>query len=542
MEKTSTFAPFANRDFRMLWSATMISNLGGLIQAVGAGWLMTSLTTQQDMVALVQSSNTLPIMALSMFGGALADNFDRRRIMLFAQAFLGLISFALAAAAWAEMLTPWTLLSFTFLLGAGVALYNPAWQASVGDIVGRADLPQAVTLNSMGFNMMRSVGPAIGGVIVAAFGAAVAFLINALSFLPLIGALMWWKPHRPDARRLPREPLGAALAAGLRYVALSPGIMRVIGRSAIFGLAASSVLALLPVVARDLLGGTALTFGILLGGFGLGAIGGAALNGTIRARFSNERIVCGSFLLFAAGAVGVGLSRHLALTLASLVLTGTAWVMALSLFNVSVQLLSPRWVVGRALSLYQTAVFGGMAIGSGIWGVIAEQSNATTSFLIAAAALVVGAATGRWLGVGDFNAVDLDPLNRFEVPDIRINLRERSGPIKIMIDYVIAQEDVDAFLEAMRARRIVRVRDGARRWALLRDLENPDIWTESYQVATWVDYLRHHERRTKQDAASYDRLRALHRGPDAPRVHRMIERQVVPHYDDMPLKPRPDEV
>lgn len=518
-----------------------MSNLGGLIQTVGAGWLMTSLTTSQDMVALVQSSNSLPIMALSMIGGALADNHDRRRIMIAAQGFMAVVSCALALAAWWGLMTPWLLLGFTLLLGAGVALNNPAWQASVGDIVGRADLPAAVSLNSMGFNLMRSVGPAIGGLIVAGFGAAAAFGVNALSYLPLIGALVRWRPQDDGARRLPRESLWAALGAGLRYVALSPNLMRVIGRAALFGLAASSLLALLPIVARNLLSGTALTYGMLLGAFGLGAIGGAALNQRVRDAYSNETVVRGAFAAFAVGVLGLGMSRSLPVSLTFLLIAGAAWVLALSLFNVSVQLSSPRWVVGRALSLYQTAVFGGMAAGSWLWGLLSEIHGVTAAFAVSAALLVVGSLTSRWMGLAPFGDQDLDPSGHFREPELRLELRQRSGPIVIMADYVIAPEDVPAFLEAMQARRVVRVRDGARQWALLRNLENPEVWTESYHVATWVEYLRHHERRTKADAASYERLRALHRGPGEPRVRRMIERQVVPRSDDTPLKPLPGE-
>ncbi|MBS0563297.1 MAG: MFS transporter [Proteobacteria bacterium] len=541
IEQRPTFSPLRNPAYRSLWAAIMVSNLGGLIQTVGAGWLMTSLTPSQDMIALVQSSNTLPIMALSMIGGALADSYDRRRLMIGAQMFMVVVSAALALAAWQGQLTPWMLLGFTFLIGAGTALNNPAWQASVGDIVGRADLPAAVSLNSMGFNLMRSVGPALGGLIVAAFGAAAAFGVNALSYLPLVGALVRWRPASAGGPRLPREPLGAALGAGLRYVAMSPGLMRVVARAGLFGLAASSVLALLPIVARNLLGGTALTYGILLGAFGIGAIGGVALNPRVRAAHSNERVVRGAFLAFAVGALGLGLSRHLALSVLSLFVAGSAWVLALSLFNVSVQLSSPRWVVGRALSFYQTAVFGGMAGGSWLWGLLSEYYGATAAFAVSAGLLVVGAAAGRWLGLSEFAELDLDPLGQFREPELRFDLRSQSGPIKIMIDYVIAYEDIDEFLGAMQARRIVRVRDGARRWALLRDLENPELWTESYQVATWVEYLRHHERRTKADAGSYERLRALHRGPGDPRVHRMIERQTVPLRDDLGLKPPPGE-
>ena len=516
-----------------------MSNLGGLIQAVGAGWLMTSLTSSHGMVALVQASNSLPIMVFSLVAGALADSFDRRRILIAAQGFMLAVSLALALTAWLGVLSPWGLLAFTFLIGSGVALYNPSWQASMGDIVPREDLSAAVSLNSMGFNLMRSVGPALGGALVALAGAAAAFAVNALSYLPTIWSLLRWQPERPPAR-LPREPLGQALGAGLRYVSMSPNLMRVMGRAALFGFAASSVLALLPTVAREILQGTALTYGMLLGFFGLGAIGGVAANSRLRARFANEKVVTLAFAGFGIGVAGLGLSSHLAFSGMALMLAGACWVLALSLFNVSVQLSTPRWVVGRALSFYQTSVFGGMAAGSWCWGMLADAQGPGQALLAASAMLLLGAAVGRWLPLAEFGALDLDPLGLFREPQLRLEVQGRSGPIMIMVDYQIAPGDTDAFLALMQVRRRIRIRDGARQWALLRDLEDPDTWTESYHVPTWVDYLRHNERRTKADLDSYEALLALHKGPGRPRVHRMIERQTVPLHDDMAAKPAPD--
>ncbi len=539
MEHRSTYAPFRNPTFRNLWSATLASNLGGLIQTVGAGWLMTSLTSQQSLVALVQASNTLPIMVFSLIAGALADSFNRRRILLVAQVFMLAISVLLTVFAWQGWLTPWTLLAFTFLIGCGTALYNPSWQASMGDIVARADLPNAVSLNSMGFNLMRSVGPAIGGFIVAAGGAAMAFAANAISYVPLILALFAWRPVYPEDT-LPREPLHRALGAGLRYVAMSPALLRVMLRGALFGFAACAVLALMPTLARDILKGTAVTYGVMLGAFGFGAIVGASLNGHLRARLKNESIVQAASLAFALGLVTLGLSKVLILSVVALLACGVAWVMTLSLFNVSVQLATPRWVVGRALSFYQMATFGGMATGSWIWGMLADQWGTDRALIAAGTMLGLGVLIGRWLPMPDFSDLDLDPSGRFTEPALRLELRDRSGPILIMIDYCIAQEDVGAFLSVMQDRRRIRIRDGARQWSLLRDLENPEQWIESYHVPTWVDYIRHQQRRTKADLEVTERILALHRGPGLPLVHRMIERQTVPLRDDMPLKPLPE--
>ncbi|MHC9235315.1 MFS transporter [Pseudooceanicola sp. 502str34] len=539
--RSNTFAPFANPTFRSLWLASQVSNLGGLVQMVGAGWLMTSLAGTSDMVALVQASNTLPIMVFSLVSGALADSFDRRTILMSAQLFMLAVSIALAVCSYMDLLGPWGLLAFTFAIGCGMALYNPSWQASMGDIVRRENLSAAVSLNSMGFNLMRSVGPALGGLLVALAGAAAAFAFNAVTYLPNILALWLWKPEK-KAERLPREPLPQALGAGLRYMSMSPHLVKVMARSCLFGFAASSAMALLPLVARDMLQGTALTYGLLLGFFGLGAIGGVMINGRVRSRYRNEQIVVAAFLGFSAGMAILSAGTHIAISAVGLLISGACWVLALSLFNVTVQLSTPRWVVGRALSFYQTATFGGMALGAWTWGLFAEAHSVTVALLLASALLLLGALVGRWIGLGEFGGVDLDPLNTFHEPELRLDLRARSGPIVIMIDYIIDEKDVDDFLAAIHRRRRVRIRDGARNWSLLRDLENPDLWRERFHVATWNDYLRHNARRTKSDLEGYEALQALHRGPERPQVHRMIERQAVPLHEDLPLKPSSAEM
>ncbi len=538
-DRPSVLAPFRNETFRLLWLATLVSNLGGLVQSVGAGWMMTTLTESHNMIALVQASTTLPIMVFSIAAGALADNFDRRTVMLIAQVGMMAVSLALAALAFFGLLNPWLLLTFTFLIGCGTALFNPSWQASMGDIVPRSDLPGAVTLNAMGFNMMRSVGPAVGGLIVALAGAAAAFAANAFSYIPLIAALWRWQPERAP-NRLPRESFGSAMWAGIRYVSLSPNLMTVLFRGFLFGFAATAILALLPSVAAEYVGGGALIYGTLLGCFGLGAIGGAFLNSRIRERYSNEVIVRLACIGFAASSVALGYSRDPWLSHLALLPAGACWVLALSLFNVSIQLSSPRWVVGRALSLYQTATFGGMAGGSWVWGLSADALGPDAALVLAGSTMLLCALVGFRLPLPQFNALDLNPLNTFNEPILGLDLRPRSGPIMVMIDYIIAQEDIPRFLALMADRRHIRIRDGARQWALLRDLEHPETWTESYHVPTWIDYLRHNLRRTKADAENVELIRALHRGETPPVVRRMIERQTVPLRDDTPLRETPE--
>jgi MFS family permease len=538
-ERASVLAPFRHETFRLLWLATLVSNLGGLVQSVGAGWMMTTLTDSHNMVALVQASTTLPIMMFSIFAGALADNFERRTIMLIAQIGMMVVSVALAALGFLGLLSPWLLLTFTFLIGCGMALFNPSWQASMGDLVPRQDLPGAITLNAMSFNAMRSVGPAVGGVVVALAGAAAAFIVNAVSYLPFIYALSRWKPVRPE-NALPREHFASAMWAGVRYVALSPNLTTVLLRGFLFGFAAVVIMALLPSVANEYVGGGALAYGTLLGSFGLGAIGGGFVNNRLRERYSNEVIVRLGCLAFATSAVVLGFSRDPLLSHVALLPAGASWVAVVSLLNVSVQLSSPRWVVGRALSLYQTATFGGMSVGAWIWGITADAIGPDWALATAGWTLLFCALVGLRLPLPEFNSRDLNPLDTFNEPVLKLDLRPSSGPIMVMIDYQIDQEDITRFLALMAERRHIRMRDGARQWALLRDLEHPEIWTESYHVPTWIDYLRHNQRRTKADAQNIEQIRALHRGAEPPAVRRMIERQTVPLRDDTPLRVTPE--
>jgi MFS family permease len=517
-------SPFAVPVFRAVWFASVASNFGGLIQSVGASWLMISLASSPQLIALVQASTTLPIMLLSLWAGAIADNLDRRRVMLAAQIFMLLVSAALAVCAWTGILSPWLLLAFTFLIGCGTAINGPAWQASVGDIVPRSVLPQAIAFNSMGFNIARSVGPALGGLIVAAAGAAAAFLINALSYVGLIVVLARWRPGLPP-RLLPRERLGVAMAAGIRYVAMSPNLRIVLLRAALFGLAASAVPALMPLVARDIIRGGPLTYGMLLGAFGIGAVGAAVMSSRLRRALPVEGLVRLGAIALALGAAVSGLSPNLLLTIPALAAAGAGWVLALSTFNVTVQMAAPRWVVARALALYQMAAFGGMAAGSWLFGTVAEGHGVGIALLCAAAIQLSGALLGIWLPIPQIEAINLDPQGTWTEPDTIVPIELRSGPIVVTITYHIEQKDIVRFLRTMAERRRIRRRDGARDWTLLRDLADPEAWIERYHVATWLDYVRHNQRRTEADRANSEEIAALHKGPEPPQVHRMIERQ-----------------
>ena len=523
-QRISALSPLRYPVFRAVWGASTLSNIGAVIQSVGASWMMLSISESATMVALVQASVALPIVLLALAAGAIADNVDRRSMMICAQIFMLIVSIALAVCAWLGLITPWLLLLFTFLIGCGMAFIAPAWQASVGDMLPRTEVPSAVLLNSMGFNIARSVGPAIGGMIVAAAGAAATFAVNAATYLPLIVVLARWRPPS-NPRLLPRETLGVAVAAGLRYVAMSPAIHAVLVRCAAFGVGASAILALMPLVARHSVGGGPLTFGLLLGAFGAGAVAGALGSTQLRRLLSTEAIVRTASVSFAIAAAVAGVSSYLAITMTMMLVAGAGWVLALSTFNVAVQMSTPRWVVARALSIYQMVVFSGIAAGSWLWGVVAAREGTGAALLGAASVMLICAALGRWLPVSQADRLNLDPLRQWKQPETTVPIEPRSGPVVITIEYIIRPEDNLEFLAAMAERRRIRRRDGALNWRLLRDLADPQVWVERFETPTWLDYLRHTNRMTQDDAVVPQRLRALHSGPEPPRVRRMIERQ-----------------
>jgi len=535
--RPSALDPLRHPVFRAVWLASLASNLGGLIQSVGASWMMMSMAKSADMVALVSASTTLPIMLLSLAAGAIADNLDRRLVMIAAQFFMLVVSVLLSICAWAGLLSPWLLLLFTFLIGCGAAFNSPAWQASVGEMVPRNDLPHAITLNGMSFNLARSVGPAIGGLIVAAAGAATAFAINAVSYVALLVVLARWKPERA-ARALPPERLMVAMSAGVRYVAMSPNICAVLLRGATFGLAAGAIPALTPLVARDLIGGGPSIYGLLLGAFGIGGVMGAFSSRRLRGALSTETLVRGASIGLGFAAAVCGLSPWLALTFPVIMIAGGCWVLALSTLNVTVQMSAPRWVVARALALYQMATFGGLALGSWAWGLVAEGHGVGLALCASGAMHAVCALIGLRFPLPQIEDLNLDPINQWKEPQVAVPIEPLSGPVVITLEYRIRPEDILEFLTVMSERRRIRRRDGARHWTLLRDLSDPEVWVERYHTPTWVEYVRHNRRITQADAVVGARIHSLHQGDGPPKVHRMIERQTGSLPSGSVLRPR----
>src|SRR5271166_390940 len=378
----SIFSPLGYPVFRRIWTASLLSNLGLLILGVGAAWAMTKLSSSTGMVALVQTSLMLPVALVSTPAGAIADMFDRRIVGLVALSIALTGSVSLSALAWLGVMTPALLLVSCFTIGSGMALFGPAWQASVSEQVPPEALPSAVALNGISYNIARSFGPAIGGVIVASAGAVAAFATNALLYLPLLTVLFFWRRAK-EPSRLPPERLARAIISGVRYIVHSPSIRIVLGRTLVTGIAGGSVSALMPIVARDLLHGGAQTYGVILGAFGMGAVIGALNISTLRGRLGDEVSVRLCMIVMGVCVAAVAISRSSVLTGSALVFAGAAWTASVTVFNVGVQLAAPRWVAGRALAAYQAAIAGGIALGSWAWG---------------SAANVIGVEGALWFG------------------------------------------------------------------------------------------------------------------------------------------------
>ncbi|RWE21473.1 MAG: MFS transporter [Mesorhizobium sp.] len=519
---SATFAPLENSTFRSIWLAAQVSSSGWLIQTVAVSWLMATISTSDVMVALVQTSTTLPVFILSIFAGAITDNFSRRNVMMLGWCVIALSSTMLTVLVGLGFYNPWMILAFSCLAGCGAAFTDPAWHASVGDILRKREIPAAVTLISVGYNAVRSIGPALGGIVVASFGPLTAFAAATFTYLMLLwtlGRCNWTGRSSP----LPREPLTAAIHDGARFTALSSEIMAAIARGTLFGLTSISILALLPLVARDQLGGGPIAYGILMAGFGTGALCAGISNNVLRRSLSQERLTTLACIACAACCLALAFTPSLVVAAIALTLGGAGWVVTWTGLDVSVQLSSPRWVVGRTLSIYSAFCSGGIAAGSWLWGVIAENYSLALALETSAGALLLVAATGLLLPIRQWKEADQDPLG-FETPQLALDLKSRSGPIVVKVEYSIPEKNVEAFLDQMRERRRVQSRVGARRWNLQRDLQEPSHWTETFRTPTWMDYLRLNHRLTASDKELDQRLLELHTGELPPRIKLSIER------------------
>lgn len=527
-ERLSGFEPLGVPLFRDLWLASIVSNLGGWMQDTAGTWLMTVLTPSPLLIALMQTAASLPVLLLGLLAGATADIFDRRRLLIFWQAWMLTAVAILSVLTYFDIISPWILLILTFLLNIGTAMNSPAWQAIVPEVIPRAQLPDAVSLNSAGFNLARALGPALGGLAIALYshattGAASVFLLNSLSFVGVILVLYRWQRNPLFKSALPAERIQGSVRSGIRYIRYAPLLQAAFMRTLLFTVFVSAVWALLAVVAKRDLHQGAMGYGILNGSMGFGAVVGATLLPRVRRLLSADMIIGLASGVFVATLAVLALVHMPLIIIPMLVAGGFAWTSAMSTLNLAVQISVPAWVQARALGAYQMIFASGMALGGVIWGLIAEHVSTSKSLMCAAIGLAVTLPFSLRFHVLRGVQPDLRPHRYTAPPPTLATERDDSaGPVRVSIDYQINPRDYAAFAKAIHQLRDVRLRDGAIRWGVYQDAADAGHINETFVTESWLDYLRQRERFTASDHAIRNRVWSFHRGPEPPRTSHMF--------------------
>jgi MFS family permease len=521
---SSPFTPLRIPIFRMLWIASFVSNIGTWMQNVGAVGLMTQLTPSPVLVALLQTASALPVFLLSLPAGALADLVDRRRMLLATQTWMASVALLLATITLLGFNNPGLLLLLTFLLGLGGALNNPVWQTVTPELVPRAELPQAIALNSVSFNLARAFGPALGGLVIGYFSAGAAFLLNGLSFLATIYMVYSWKRAPQATSALATERVVAAIRGGVRYARFSPPVQHILVRGVSFTFGASALLALMPaVVVRQLQLPTSF-YSILLSCMGAGAVLGALLLPRLNRRLSIDWRVTLATAAFALGLLGLAYSGSKPLLMALLVLVGLAWMLVLNSFSVGVQTVVPRWVQARTISLYLLTIQGGMALGSVVWGAVASRWGLPAALAGAAVWLTLSTLLGLRFSL--YNApetLDHTPARPRPEPQLAEAPAPTAGPVIITTTYQVAPENRPTFTYLMDQLADIRRREGAIGWGLYVDLAAPTRLVEYFMTESWEEHAQQHERGVSRDEAALKaQLRALHQGPEPPAVAHLL--------------------
>ncbi|MBK1661806.1 MFS transporter [Paracraurococcus ruber] len=526
------FLPLRHATFRTLWLATLASNIGMWVQNTGAGWLMTSLDPSPMMVSLVQAASMLPVFLLALPSGALADIVDRRLFLLGAQAWILLMALILAALTATGELGPWGLLALTFAIGAGSAMNFPAWAATTNELVPREDLVGAIALNGIGFNLARALGPALGGFAIAAAGPEAAFALNAVAFLVLIVALLFWRRPPEPRGRSPKERLVPAMRAGLRFVQGSPAMQAAILRACTFFLFSAAVWGLLPLLVRQRLGLGPEAFGLMLGVMGGSAVAAGFALPALRARLDRSATVLWASLAICLAMAILAAATHWLPAALGMLIYGAAWISAGSTLSASAQLAAPGWVRARAIAIYQLSFFGVMAGGSALAGWVGGRFGVPWALGAAAAGGAVAAILVRGWRIDAVASASPEasparpPTPEAPAAELQALLGERSGRVLEEVRYCIDPAERAPFLAAMQEVRRVRLRSGAVSWRLYEDVAHPERWVELWAVESWTEHLREEARRTDWDRAALARAAAFHRVDGPPEASRFIN--VVP--------------
>ena len=495
----AALGPFRHPAFTVIWAASLVSNLGTWMYAAASGWLMTGLNPDPLIVSLVQVASSLPIFLIAIPAGALADIVDRRRFLIGGEIANTAIAAAFAVLVALGLVTAPILLTFTFLIAAFGALTAPAWQAVTPQLVPKQDLPAAIALNTIGFNLSRAIGPALGGALTAAFGIAAPFWVNAASNLGVNGALLWWRPPQRGGNHLPAERFLGAIRSGFRYARYNQHLRATFVRAVGFFLFASAYWALLPLIARDQIAAGPEIYGLMLGAIGVGAIVGALALPWAKDQLGANRLVVAGTLGTALALVLFAVARNSVTALAASLLAGAAWIIVLSSLNVSAQVALPEWVRARGLALFMTVYFGAHTAGSALWGQVAALWGVPFAHFIAAAGILIAIPiTWRWrLQTG--GNIDLTPSMHWAAPVLSHEIAQDRGPVLVTVEYRIDPAKRRPFLAALDHLGHERRRDGAYRWGIYEDAADPARFVETFLAESWLEHMRQHQRVTNAD-------------------------------------------
>lgn len=517
---SSGFGPLRQTVFAVLWVATIIGNIGSFARDIASSWLVTDLSSSPLAVAMVQAAATLPVFLLAIPAGVLSDILDRRKFLIGIQILMASVSICLLLLSATGLQTILSLVALTFVGGIGAALMGPTWQAIVPELVKKQDLRDAVALNSLGINIARAIGPALGGIVLATFGTSVTYGVDVISYLFVITALLWWKRAKTDSDELAEKFLGA-FRAGLRYTMASRELHVVLLRTFLFFAFCSSVWALLPLVARRVLGGDAGFYGILLGAVGVGAIAGAFLLPTLRQKCSADGLLLLASIITASVMALLSIAPPQWLAVVALVVLGCGWIIALTTFNGVAQSILPNWVRGRSLAVYLTVFNGAMTAGSLAWGALAQSAGVQETLFIGAIGIIVIGVVSYRLRLPKGES-DLLPSNHWPEPLTAELVEHDRGPVLIQIEYDVDPLHRAPFLQAIYNLAYERRRDGAYNWGITEDSANPRILLEWFMVESWAEHLRQHRRVSKADADIQAELLQYHTGDEPPKVRHFI--------------------
>ena len=515
-------APLRGSVYRGLWLAWLAANMTMWMNDVAAAWLMTSLTSSPVMVALVQTASTLPVFLLGIPSGALADIVDRRRYFAATQAWVSVNALVVAALSLLGLLSAPLLLALTFVNGIGLAMRWPVFAAIVPSVVSRADLPAALGLGGISMNLSRIVAPMLAGGLISLVSPAAVFVLNAVLAGVGMALILRWKATKPTTSPLPGERFVGAIRVGLAFAMQSPRLQVVLLRIFLFFVQAMGMLALLPLVARQVHGGGPWTFTVMMSCVGAGAIAISFQLPRLRARFAHDRLVRDATLVHAAATAVVVLVPELWVAIPGMVVVGAAWITVAQMLLLAAQTGLPDWVRARGMSIYQTSLMGGSACGSLLWGQVADLTNVSTAVLIASAFGLVVVVFGGRLTLGGRAEIDFSPATTQSYPEPAFPIGPDTGPVMVTVEYRIDPGDAEAFATVMRQTRRARLRQGALSWGLFRDSTDAARYVEYFVDENWVEHQRRLERFSAGDLDLRQKRLALHVGSEPPILKRYV--------------------